>query len=384
MINQLIPPGDSNIPARIALLIVVLGMIFLLRAIIARLLAFALRRLVNQPTNNTLVRSSAVPLRLILLAVAIEAAARILLVNGDAFLFMRDLGRTLIILALFIGLYRAIALIMSSRSQLYSVTHIPIEDALLPLVRTSMEIVLIAILIVTIIQIWGYDVSGLITGLGLGGLAFSLAAQDTLSNLFGFSMIVGDRAFIVGEYIVTPDVEGTVERVGVRSTRIRQNNQAIVTVPNSRLANSNVLNWSRLSKRWIDIRLPLYYSTTADQIEELMRRIRAMMAERDKVDKDTIRVHLFEFSTNGLIIMVRSYVDLTDSAEFIQEREQIFLNLLRITQTMALEVAFPGQSVYIKQVPEHSQDIQAGLQRVETNRQTVESPAASDHQGEQP
>src|SRR5947208_14792157 len=98
--------------------------------------------------------------------------------------------------------------------------------------------IVLALALVIIIQVWGYDVTGLIAGLGLGGLALSLAAQDTLSNVFGFAAIVSDRPFVVGEYIKTKDVEGAVERVGLRSSRVRQIDQAIVAVPNNLLASS--------------------------------------------------------------------------------------------------------------------------------------------------
>jgi MscS family membrane protein len=87
-------------------------------------------------------------------------------------------------------------------------------------------------------------VSGLGAGLGLGGLAFSLAAQDTVSNLFAFTTIVSDRPFVVGEYIKTPLVEGTVEAVGVRNVRVRQTDQAYVTVPNSKLTSAPIINWA--------------------------------------------------------------------------------------------------------------------------------------------
>jgi MscS family membrane protein len=384
MFSQLFPPGSSDLPIRIGLALLVIAAIFLVHTLLARVMAVGLSRLTNRPSDETLYSVVVVPARLLLIALALDLVTRILLVGGDATIFMRRLTQTLVILAVFIGVYQLLGQIMSSRSRLYRVTRLAVEAALLPFVRTGLQLILIAILIIIIIQLWGYDVSGLIAGLGLGGLAFSLAAQDTIANLFGFSMIVGDRPFVVGEYIVTPDVEGTVERVGLRSTRVRQNNQAIVTVPNSTIASAKVLNWSRLSRRWIDFKLWIHHRATAEQIEELMRRIRAMLATREKLDPGTIQVQLVDFNTSGLGVMVRAYVNLTDWLPFIQEQEQVYLNILRIVQKMELDVAFPGQSVYIRQVPDLSQDIQAGLQAAQLDGHHADVPAVRSTQGEQP
>src|SRR5262249_35855949 len=134
----------------------------------------------------------------------------------------------------------------------------------------SFKLLFIVLAVLVIVQEWGYDPSGLIAGLGIGGLAISLAAQDTVKNLFGFTTIVGDQPFTVGDFIKTADVEGTVEHVGVRSTRIRRQDQAYVTVPNSVLANSAILNWSRLSKRWIDMTLRITYDASRSDILKLL------------------------------------------------------------------------------------------------------------------
>jgi MscS family membrane protein len=190
-------------------------------------------------------------------------------------------------------------------------------------------------------------VSGLVAGLGLGGLAFSLAAQDTVKNLFGFTTIVGDRPFVVGDFIKTPDVEGTVEHVGVRSTRIRQQDQAYVTVPNSTLANSAILNWSRLSKRWVNMTLRITYDADREHIEQLLERLREMLKSREHVDSDTVLVRLINFGDFGMENLVRCYITLADWGEFTQERESINLEILKIVEELGLHIAFPGRPVYV-------------------------------------
>jgi MscS family membrane protein len=185
------------------------------------------------------------PVTLGFYAAALLAISTVLTLDAGAQVFVARLARTLIIVAIAIALYRALEIFGFSRARLYALTGINIEESLLPFVRVGLELLIIAFTVVIVVQEWGYDVSALVAGLGLGGLAVSLAAADTIANIFGFSMIVGDRPFIVGDYIKTNDVEGTVEKVGLRSTRIRQPDQALVTVPNKTLANAVILNWSR-------------------------------------------------------------------------------------------------------------------------------------------
>ena len=128
-----------------------------------------------------------------------------------------------------------------------------------------------------ILQELSFDVAALIASLGVVGLGISLASQDTVSNMFGFAAIVSDNPFKVGDYIKTPAVTGVVESVGVRSTRVRQLDQALVTVPNNLLTNAVVLNWARLEKRRLDVTLNFTYSTSADQMRAVVAGIRELL-----------------------------------------------------------------------------------------------------------
>jgi MscS family membrane protein len=214
--------------------------------------------------------------------------------------------------------------------------------------RTGLQIIILAILLVIIIGEWGYDVSGLIAGLGLGGLAVSLAAQDTIANVFGFSAIVADRPFVVGEVIKTPDVEGTVEHVGLRSTRVRQPDQALVTLPNSKLVSSAILNWSRLSKRWLNLTLRIDYNANSQQIQSLIERLRTTLAEREHVETDSVVVFFTNFGDQALEVLVRCYIMLPDWTDFSREKEAINLEIMRIIEELDLSIALPNRTVFIE------------------------------------
>ncbi|MBK8025239.1 MAG: mechanosensitive ion channel family protein [Chloroflexi bacterium] len=337
--------------ARVLLVVVVFGLTWLLRNAVAWLLSRPLRVLLTRARASAdvdaVIRSIVMmPVRYLLLALAVDLSARILELQAPWFGFALSIGRTLVIVALAVFIFRLINTFVISARSLYVFAGITLDAALLPFVRTGVTIVVIALALVIILQVWGYDVTGLVAGLGLGGLAFSLAAQDLLSNLFGFAAVVSDRPFVVGEYIKTPDVEGIVEQVGVRSTRVRQLDQAIVTVPNSKLAAGTILNWSRLAKRRVDFKLSIEYSTSAQHMETLLEALREMLRQQPMVEKDTIVVYFVEFADSSLNILVRCFLTLSEWAAFTAEKERILLEIMRIMERMQISVAFPSQTVY--------------------------------------
>lgn len=345
--NDLAPELRNNI-VRVVLAAVALLVIWLLRRVLAALVVAPLRALAKR-TNSTwddvLLDTIIIPARLIIMALGLAIGAQILQVDIQTSLFVQHFIRTLLIIALFLAAFRAVNVLAPSSNRLFRLTGLTINERLLPFSRTAAKVILAALALVIIIQEWGYDVSGLVAGLGLGGLAFSLAAKDTVENLFGFTTIVGDQPFMVGEYIKTNDVEGTVEHVGIRSTRVRQPDQSYVTVPNSKLASAPVLNWSRLSKRWYNTTLRVTYDARRSDLTQLMERIRVMLNEQEHVEKDSILVHFITFGDHGFEILIRCYIDLADWNAFTAEREVINLEIMSIFEELNLKIAFPARTL---------------------------------------
>lgn len=335
-------------------LLIVLAVIFiwLTRRLLLMLLGRPLSRLLERTGRtdvDAIIRKTVVPpVRILLIALSIYLASRLLMLDMAANEFVNQLTQMLVIIAITMIIYRLVSLVFLTRGRLYSITGIVVEDALLPFVRTSLRIVIIALATILVLRTWGFDVSGLIAGLGIGGLAISLAAQDTLSNLFGFTAIVGDRPFVVGEFIKTKDLEGTIEKVGLRSTRVRQHDQAVVTIPNSVLAASAILNWSRLQKRQINLTLGITYGATAGELEQLLQRLRDQLASREAVDSASVVVNLVNFGERSLEILVRCYVNIADWGQFTQEKEYIFLDIMSAVEALGLQVAVPSRTVYIE------------------------------------
>jgi len=192
---------------------------------------------------------------------------------------------------------------------------------------------------VILLQEWGYDVSGLLAGIGIGGLALSLAAQDTLANLFGFVAIVSDRPFDVGEFVKTGDVEGTIEHVGLRSIRVRQQNQAVVYIPNNLVANSPLLNWSRLKKRFLDLRIGVEYETTNDQLRLMIERIRELLVSDEVVEAASVVVNVIDFRTESIDMVIRAYIFKADWKLFTTEKERLTMAMLDIMKDLKIELA---------------------------------------------
>ena len=344
-----------NLILRIALAALALLLIWLLRRMITRIILLPLRRMIIERTesqlDDILMGVIETPIRYLIIALGISVAGQILLADSGTVQFVGRLSRTFVIIAVAMALYNAVDLIVQSSIQLRYITGVSIDEQLLPFMRTALKFVIIAIAIIVVLQEWRYDVNGLVAGLGLSGLAFSLAAKDTAANLFAFTTIVSDRPFVVGEFIKTPDVEGIVEEVGSRNIRIRQLDQAYVTVPNATIAAAPILNWSRLAKRRISFTLGITYAAKSADIRALLDNLREMLKSRELVDEESVVVYFTDFGDSALHILIVCMVLEPDWGLFTAEKEQINLAIMDIVEGMGLSFAFPSQSLYIENLP---------------------------------
>lgn len=349
-----ISPEIRGTIVRILLAAFVLLIVWGSRRLLAAIVVAPLRRAAERSPrrwDDMLLDSIIVPARVLIIALGLALGAQILQPDPVTDFFVQHLIRTLVVIALFMAGIRAVDVIAPSSVRLFGVTGLTVSERLLPFLRTVFKLLFVVLAVLVIVQEWGYDPTGLIAGLGVGGLAISLAAQDTVKNLFGFTTIVGDQPFMVGDFIKTNDVEGVVEHVGVRSTRIRQMDQAFVTVPNSVLANSAILNWSRLSKRWINMTLRITYDAHRSDMQTLLEQMRAMLKGREHVDPDSVLVSFINFGDAGMEILVRCYVMLGEWSAFTAEREQINLEIMKNVEELGLHIAFPARAVYIDNRP---------------------------------
>lgn len=345
-----LPPVIREAIVRILVLCVALLLIYFARRFLTWLLLTPLKRLserAGRQLDQRLLDAVFGAVRLGLIAVALLLSAQILAV-GDSFFYglIQVIARSLIIIATLSLIYRFVDILAPTGVQLAAFTGLTLDERLLPFLRVLVKLFIIAIGLVIILQELGYDVTGLIAGIGVGGLAISLAAQDTIANLFGFASIVGDRPFNVGDYIKTSEVEGTVEHVGVRSTRLRQTDQTQIIIPNNALANTAIFNYSRMGKRRVDFVLPIADDTPSRTMRDLLIRLRSMLNTWPTVEPDSVQVFFNKFAENSLDIMVRCYVNKITYNDLLAEQEQIQLGALEILEELRVELS--SQSVFIE------------------------------------
>jgi MscS family membrane protein len=226
-------------------------------------------------------------------------------------------------------------------------TESTLDDQLAPLLRKSLRIFVVAMAVLMVVQSFGYPITGLLASLGIGGLAFALAAKDTVSNIFGSLMIIFDRPFKVGDTIRAGEIEGTVEELGFRSTKVRTFSKTLISVPNNIIANIAVDNISRMPVRRINITIGVTYASRREQICAAVARIKAMLHEHPGIDQEIIRVNFTDFGASSLDIAITCYSTTTDIAEHLKIREQVCLQIMAIIEKLGLEFAFPSRTVFL-------------------------------------
>ena len=215
-------------------------------------------------------------------------------------------------------------------------------------ISNIIRILVVVLAVVMIISELGYNINGLITGLGVGGLAVSLAAQDAVKNLISGFIIVFDKPFKVGDYIQAGTLQGTVLDVKMRSTKIRLLDDSVVTLPNSKLTDDAIVNISRMDKRLIDSDIGIVYSTDNKTVEKCLADIREYLKNSDKIINEPIRVEFKKLDNSCLTINIFCYTPVTDIHEYYKLLSEVNLNIKKIIEDNETEFAFPSSSIYIE------------------------------------
>ncbi len=227
-----------------------------------------------------------------------------------------------------------------------------LEDQLVPLVRTSLKVFVVCVGVVFVLQNLDVDVAGLLAGLGLGGLAFALAARETIANLFGAVTVFLDKPFQIGDWIVVNGQDGIVEQVGFRSTRLRTFHNSVLNVPNSTIAGGIVDNYGARKYRRIFTTIGVTYDTTPEQMQAFVEGIRAVIKANPSTRKDFYEIHFNDFGDHALEVMVYLFVKADTWSKELQERHKVLLEILRLAKDLGIDFAFPTQTLHVKSMPE--------------------------------
>jgi len=212
--------------------------------------------------------------------------------------------------------------------------------------------IILAVGLGSILQVWGINVAGLVAGLGIGGLAFALAAKDTAANLFGSIALLLDKSIRIGEWIKIDGVEGVVEDIGMRTTKIRSFKKSLITLPNQMLANSPIENFSRRGIRRIKMNIGLTYDASSQQIEKVIMDIKTMLRNHKGIaQNETMMVNFTSFDDSSLGILIYTFSKTSNWEKYLAIKEEVNLNIMKIIEDNNVAFAFPSQSLYIEKTP---------------------------------
>ena len=223
------------------------------------------------------------------------------------------------------------------------------QQQLVPLISKTLKVLVVLIGILLLIQSLGFNVISLLAGLGLGGLALALAAQDTAANFFGSLMILVDQPFKIGDLIKIGDTEGTVENIGFRSTRIRTYDRSLVTLPNSFVAKEKIDNLTLRDSFRIRHVLGFIYSTPTTLLQSYCEELRKDFSLNPIIVKEDIRVYLQELVDFNLQVLVQVYVTPMTPIEFAAFRQDVLIQVMNLAEKRGLEFAFPTQTHHISE-----------------------------------
>lgn len=337
-----------------------LALLVVLAALVGKkLLAFLLTRLIVPLTRRTetdlddqLLECIRKPLEFLLLIIGLFAAVQILQLPTeptDVRAGAHALLRALITVAGGWALFSMAGVFGKYLEDLSAKTENDLDDHLVPFVRKSLRVFIFILAGIMVIQNLGYSTSGLLASLGIGGMALAFASKDALSNIFGSLMIIFDRPFKIGDVVVADKMEGVVEEVGFRSTKIRTFNKSLISVPNSIIANMPIDNITQSNMRRIRMTIGVTYDSTPLQLRDLTSRIRGLLRQHPGIDSEAVQVSFTDFGASSLDIFIQCFTNTPNWNEYMDVREEVCLHIMEVLEELGLSFAFPSRTVYLHQ-----------------------------------
>ncbi|MGD9765660.1 MAG: mechanosensitive ion channel family protein [Candidatus Binatia bacterium] len=297
--------------------------------------------------DDRFLEAAAAPARLIAAAMIFTGGTHLLRLAAPVQAFVNQIGRVIIILALAWFVTRVIDVVaalvterLAARGQASAIT-------LMPLGRRAMKAAVVALAGLATLQNLGFNVTAILAGLGVGGLAVALAAQKTVENLFGGLTLIADQPVRVGDFCRFGDRVGTVEDIGLRSTRIRTLDRTVVSIPNGEFAALALENFTSRDRIWFHATLGLRYETSADQLRHVLIGLKQLLASHPKVHPDPARVRFVQFGASSFDVELFAYVRTADINEFLAVQEDLLLRIMDVVAASGTGFAFPSQTLYL-------------------------------------
>ena len=309
------------------------------------LIRLALRRLTGQEDQRSL-SSIRAPIRVVLISLVILLFSSVS-TTLYARQFWKNVGVTVALVGLAWLLIQLIGMLSVLQAKRLLSRQMQGKIAMWALFSRLLKAAVVIVAGLLLLYGAGADLTAILTGLGVGGIAVALGAQKTLENLFGGMMIISDEPMRVGDFCRIADQQGTVEDIGLRSTRIRTLSRTVVAIPNGQLAIANIENFSVRDKFWFHHMIGLRYETSADQLRYVLAGVRKMLREHSKVDPDDARIRFVGFGSSSLDLEIFAYIKASDMSEFLGIQEDLLLRIMDIITGSGAGIAFPSQITYI-------------------------------------
>jgi MscS family membrane protein len=286
------------------------------------------------------------PLRLALAVFLFFVVSPLLNLSISAQQFFREVEKALMIVVVAWVVLRATDVLAELATERLRGLGRPTAIAVVPLGRKAAKVVIVVLAVLAALQNIGVNVTGVLAGLGIGGLAVALAAQKTVENLFGGVTLLVDQPVRVGDFCRFGDRLGTVEEIGLRSTRLRTLDRSVVSVPNGHFSSLELENFTLRDRIWLNTTLGLRYETTPDQLRHVLVGIRRMLYAHPRIDSEPARIRFTSFGAYSLDLEIFAYVRTSDYDEFLAVREDVYLRIMDIVAESGTGFAFPSQTTY--------------------------------------
>lgn len=343
------------------LFVILLSMIFqkLFTAIVAKIINQYIIRFGKDKNAKELIQPVAKPISLVIIAfflMQIVPSFKIpIKINFYLILGIRVFASISTILVF----YRIVDVLIHYMKRFADKTESTLDDQLVPIVEKSLKIFVIISGTLLLLQNFDVDVTALLAGLSIGGLAFALAAQDTIKNLFGSVMIFVDRPFQIGDWIIGDGFEGVVEEVGFRSTRIRTFANSLVSIPNGKLSDVTINNMGKRSYRRYTTTLGVDYNTPPELLDAFVEGLRELVKIQPKTRKDYFEIHFHSYGDFSLNVLVYLFFETEDWSKELEARHQFNMEIMRLAKSLGVSFAFPTQTLKVDTLP--------GRESLETN-----------------
>ncbi len=320
----------------------------LLRRIITNVIFFYLKKLAartHTTLDDKLFPAVEGPAATLVMVGGIAAAITVLRLSPEVDRWLLGGARIAALAVFFWGLIRAGGAVLSHLEEIAHARHMTVAT-FMPLIKKTLLVFAVIFGALVIAQSQGLPVQSFLAGLGIGGLAVALAAQDTIANMFGSLVVVMDQPFKVGDVVRIGASEGRVEDIGLRSTKIRTLSRTVIAIPNKTVAAEAITNRSRWAHRQVDQVLGFTYDTTPEQLEAMAGDLRALLRADPGVHPDMIVVSFANFGASSLDVQLTWFTADFDWAKHMEVRERINLKIMRAVAARGLAFAFPTQTVH--------------------------------------